>query len=488
MKYDLIIPLLTSYIALSSTKMSYSQSIENVRPQFQNLDEWQQCDTLGPEVQIELPARDFWKNRTIDARGVFKDEAGVEKIVIQNHLGEFKEISLVINSEVEITIPLTLIPGINSWTFQVYDKLGNKSITNKSLYFGSKTAAGGSHSLTINSQDPSKLLVWGRNNLGQLGLPSGDPALTPTELSFNQPIVSVSASLSHTVALDKDGATWTWGRNRENQLGRPGPSDQAMRVDGLPQIVSIATGQRHTLALDSEGFIWAWGSNRFGQLGINSIEPTSSVPIKITSLPEIVSIAAGGSFSLAITKEGDVFSWGDNRFGQLAQPTETTYTPLKVIGIPQIISVAAGRGHSLAIASNGDAYSWGLNASGQLGLGDLNDRNQPILIESLPRIASIEASGNFSFGLSRSGEVFSWGQNFNGQLGTGSAGLEADTDEPNLISISEISDISTGLAHSIAINKEGEIFTWGLNSFGQLGNGLFGFETGTTLPDIVLIP
>ena len=122
-------------------------------------------------------------------------------------------------------------------------------------------------------------------------------------------------------------------------------------------------------------------------------------------------------------------------------------------------------------------YSLGLGSQGQLGHGDILDRKEPAIIEALVRVAMmVVACGSWhSLALSIYGDIYSWGWNEHGQLGH-SASPQAPSTVP-LPTLIENSDncvnftaISCGARHSVAVTEDGQLYTWGWNEYGQLGN------------------
>jgi alpha-tubulin suppressor-like RCC1 family protein/PKD repeat protein len=259
-------------------------------------------------------------------------------------------------------------------------------------------ALGNHHSIAL-SKD-GQLWVWGDNTFGQTGTDSLDPLITPVLLeqdSENQmlnPMVAISAGKFHSVALDRTGTVWAWGRNNLGQLGdgtqimhkRP---MQVLDSDGGPfqGVIAIASGDNFVLALTNDGLVWAWGDNSSGQLGLSREEKFLQYPHLVQIKKPCQAIAAGHQHALALTTDGHMMAWGNNKYGQLGigstESTEWTNTPTQVImetdrlPLNQVQSIAAGDDHSMAILSNGHVMLWGKNSSGQLGDSTMTDRAYP---------------------------------------------------------------------------------------------------------------
>ncbi len=183
---------------------------------------------------------------------------------------------------------------------------------------------------------------------------------------------SVSAGAYHTLVLKDDGTVWAWGMSYFGQLGDGTQSDsqtpvQVKGLDGnqnLTDIIAIAAGEVHSIALKSDGTVWAWGGNT-GKLG-NNTNFNSPTPVQVLGLggegilTEIIAIAANRDHSVAIKSDGTVWAWGDNRYGQLGDNTQTNRsTPIKVVNsggndvLKNVTAIAVGLYHTLAIKYDG---------------------------------------------------------------------------------------------------------------------------------------
>lgn len=126
----------------------------------------------------------------------------------------------------------------------------------------------------------------------------------------------------------------------------------------------------------------------------------------------VKSVAAGQNFSLVLLENGDVYSFGNNSFGQLGQGNWTQLaSPTKIENLPSIKAIAAGATHALLLTTDGDVLSFGNNAYGQLGLGDTDNRSNPTLVPGLEgkNIAAIAAGNSQSYAITQTGELYMFG-------------------------------------------------------------------------------
>jgi alpha-tubulin suppressor-like RCC1 family protein len=193
-----------------------------------------------------------------------------------------------------------------------------------------------------------------------------------------------------------------WGANWYGELGDNTINDSSspVQVAGpggvgvLDNVVAVAAGYEHSLALLSDGTVRAWGWNGYGQLGDNTFNASSS-PVKVVGpggvgfLDNVVAVAAGNSYSLALLSDGTVRAWGNNESGKLGDNTiNSSSSPVQVAGpggvgvLDNVVAVSAGSAHSLALLSDGTVRAWGYNGNGELGDGTIFDHAAPVAISS----------------------------------------------------------------------------------------------------------
>ncbi|MBI3500578.1 MAG: T9SS type A sorting domain-containing protein [Bacteroidetes bacterium] len=185
-------------------------------------------------------------------------------------------------------------------------------------------------------------------------------------------------------------------------------------------------------------------------------------------------IAGGGLHSLAVCSDGIVRVWGANYNGQLGDSTlPNTAVPMQINSLSGIISVAAGACHSLALKNDGTVWAWGRNQVGQLGDGTTNTNacqcKGVVQVSGLSGIIAIDAANHHSHALKNDGTVWSWGLNTFGQLGDSTT---INKSSPVQVKgLTGIIAIATGNAYSLAVKNDGTVWAWGLNNNGQLGDG-----------------
>ena len=262
-------------------------------------------------------------------------------------------------------------------------------------------------------------------------------------------------------------------------------------------VTAIENGNGVSYAITEEGSLFAWGNNANGQLGLGDQEERL-VPTKVAALADesIIDVSSGTSHTLVLTEDGEVYGFGSARDGKLGSPDALdedgnpltrVLEPVLVAGLPSgVASITADTNTSFAITSDGRVFGWGEDRFGQLLQGVDNgdgtfipsgeDVLEPIELTALPDdIVDIKAGARWVAALTADGDVYMWGPNDEGPAG----GLDGDPDAESNVNfyptrIAELDDvkvveIQTGPNSIIAVADNGEIYTWGSNSDGRLG-------------------
>lgn len=260
-------------------------------------------------------------------------------------------------------------------------------------------------------------------------------------------------------------------------------------------IVKVAVGGAHVIALDHIGRVWSWGQNDSGALGrvtkesdddveddwiINSKE---SSPGLVEGFPEtaiFVDIVATDNISAAVTDEGHLWAWGtfiDDGKKSFKTGVEYQREPVHINTVRNVAKLSAGKDHILILDKNGDVYSWGVGTSFQLGVSvNSNLRSHvfgPLKVPGLKKIKGVFAGEYHSLAIDQDGKVYSWGLNNFGQAGNpDEAGDGAVIQKPThaeFFDDKNIVQIACGNHHSLALTADGDIYAFGEMNFHQLG-------------------
>ena len=357
-------------------------------------------------------------------------------------------------------------------------------------------ALGDFHSCALRHN--GQVWCWGSNTSGQLGTGDTENRLVPARVASPAPgfrrnnIIRIAAGGTNTCALNDAGRAFCWGQNAFGQVGdgttemRTRPVQVSVLRTGVQ---TIALGFRYGCAIAGTGRAFCWGAGGSGRRGDGTIDDTS-LPTPVSTVPgfrraNIADISAGETHSCALNAAGRAYCWGSNRNGRLGTgdgadslvPTPVnTATP--GFNLRNIARIEAGSLHSCALTNAGRVYCWGQNSRGQVGNdGDPTlDVPTPQPVDASARgfgirnIAHIAAGYAHNCALTDAGRPFCWGWNNAGQIGD-------DSTEDRAVPVpveglgGGLRDIATGYLHSCAIDRRGDVWCWGSNGSGRLGDG-----------------
>jgi alpha-tubulin suppressor-like RCC1 family protein len=305
----------------------------------------------------------------------------------------------------------------------------------------------------------------------------GDGVTTPADVvGPGSGARALTAGDGHGCALLVTGGVRCWGRNDWGQVGdgtnapRPAPVD----VVGLSSgVAAVDAGGAHTCALLDTGEARCWGLSEFGQLG-NGTTTDRHGPVEASGLGSgAQALAAGRAHACAILLTGALKCWGDNGFGALGDGlTADRWLPADVLGLSgAVAAVAAGDYHTCAAPAGGGVKCWGSNLFGQLGDGTTTHRYAPVDVTGLSGKAISLAAGEYhTCAVTALGEVWCWGDNSAGQLGDGTT-VERHTP----VAVSGLGGsavaVAAGRGYTCALTAAGGVKCWGLNTYGYLGDG-----------------
>jgi RCC1 and BTB domain-containing protein len=223
--------------------------------------------------------------------------------------------------------------------------------------------------------------------------------------------------------------------------------------------------------------VFAFGDNKHGCLGLGHNNAVNE-PENVNELcdQQIIDISYGNYHVLALTKSGKCFSWGFNDYGMLGHGTIDNENKPKLINAllkENVIQIVCGYYHSFVLTKSGDLYGFGNNVAGQIGCGNNTHQSKPIKINGFhnEKIVSIACGNGHSLVLTEIGHIYCWGYNAYGQLGLGDSTSRNIPQKLDLKNNETVESISCGFAHSLFLTTDGDIYAFGLNNFGQIGNG-----------------
>lgn len=333
-------------------------------------------------------------------------------------------------------------------------------------------AAGKYHSMV--ALDNGSLFAWGDNTKGQIGNGTTDQQNAPVKIMDN--VFKVAAGDYTSYALTYSGDLYAWGDNAVGECGTAGGSSITKPIVIMHDVVSIAATQQHAYAITSDGALYFWGSSTssgiftlVGKFKYTFRQPggvySTSTPVKI--LDGIGEVFCNDTDTSIVKADGSFWCWSIYLDGSYT--LDDTHTQVDTSGdnvtyktwtlfplrIADSVRTIASGGANYYIDGQGGLCKWGNTYSITLPDG-LKNNIQDI-------------SGNWSTLFTTStGDLYDYGQAYFGLDGVGRSGY---ANSAFTIIARDVKKVCVGEYHAILVKKNNEIWTWGTNEYGQLGNG-----------------
>lgn len=312
------------------------------------------------------------------------------------------------------------------------------------------------------------------------------PEISGVEYS---PQVMSQMKLFALTLLDPKNTVWGWGNNYKRAVakayGAIVQSPSKLDATKVKDVQALAAGMAQSFAVIKGGNVKGWGLNDYGQIG-NNTRTDVAEPTQI-QLTNILAVSTGARHSAAISTTGDVWMWGYNRNGELGTWLTQSFnaTTGQVDGVLHVLkpfrhfvlrgarSVACGGAHTASATLAGEVYCWGANTYGQCGgdpdEGSITWPSKIVFPVQRPQITNVSCGDFHTLALGANGSVWAWGGNASGQLGDGTT--KDRTQAVQVKGLKGIKAIAAGSTFSLALDSTGAVWAWGNNSVGQLGDG-----------------
>ena len=320
--------------------------------------------------------------------------------------------------------------------------------------------------------EDGSLYMWGNNNYGQVGDGTLENRTTPVKILENVASISMEKNDGLIIgAITKAGELYMWGGNECGQVGDGTTAVRTSPIKVLENVATVSIDWGTTSAITEAGELYMWGANGYGQVGDGTTE-NKTKPVKVKVLENVAKVSIDWCTTSAITEAGELYMWGKNGYGQVGDgTTENRTTPVKVL---ENVTTVNGDGSTIgAITEAGELYMWGKNDEGELGDGTTEDRTKPFKVLENVATVSIDydivggARNAITQAIKKTGELYVWGWNGYGQVGDGTTN---DRTKPIKV-LENVTTVSSDAYTTGAITEAGELYMWGYNYYGEVGDG-----------------
>jgi alpha-tubulin suppressor-like RCC1 family protein len=262
------------------------------------------------------------------------------------------------------------------------------------------------------------------------------------------------------LAFKQDGTVWAWGTNQSGQLGNGEGGNNAetslipTQVKGLNDVIAVAKGHGFSLALKKDGNVWAWGSNSSGAIGDGSQsvfdQKTHEIlknedrylPVQVKGVSNVIAIAANWGTSYAVKKDGTLWAWGGISYRNSDGTYSTITVPKQLEGFTDIISVSLGWGNMIALKKDGTVWT--------------KSTGMAVQIQGITDLKEIAAGGQYSYGLKEDGTVWFWGAGGQGVV----AGKDTtDNSKPQLLEgIQDVISVKASAGGPLLLKRDGTVW------------------------------
>lgn len=329
------------------------------------------------------------------------------------------------------------------------------------------TAVAGEYYHFLALDDKGNVWGWGNNVSGQLGEGNSSYHTVPVRIKGFENVKRIGAGYDHSTVVKQDGTVWVIDAKQGDA--------QPRKVNGISEVIDIADSAYYTLALRKDGTVWGWGSNSYGQLGNGQSGDDEALPVQVQSLSNVTAISASFDESLAVTSDGKVWRWGavHKCDGKICK-REIMNSPVRFDGLSSVKSLSEG----IALLQNGTVVKWGINYQGSIGTGTMETSyySKPIPMSSLTDIVQVSKTR----AVTKDGQVWSWGPNGYGQVGDGTT--EPRPTPIKLSMIDNVAAITSGEEVTVALTRDGKLYEWGNNNNGQISNDSANIMPPTPVP------
>lgn len=357
---------------------------------------------------------------------------------------------------------------------------------------------------TYGIRSDGSLWSWGWNEKGQSGNGVSERTATPTLADGNRVWKKTVGGKAYGFFLAEDGSLWAAGTATNGVQGTNDGVDHKVltRIGTDNDWADMACSRfwgYSAFAIKTNGTLWAWGENSAGQLGIGNTQ-AQTLPVQVGTDTDWKQVAAGVSSVLALKADGSLWGWGLNMYGELFGYEGRQSSPVRLGSETDWEKVLVIEFRAYAVKKDGTLWAWGDNSRNLLGFNtpteeESTSEGNPVEVVTEPQITKptqvtavegevLAVSGcenTLSVATGTDGiieKVWMFGSNADGALGDGKGLGNGNKDipfatvpvNPSLKSSLKFTSMSSGQNYTMMLTDDGDIWGWGCNRGGQLGD------------------
>ncbi len=306
------------------------------------------------------------------------------------------------------------------------------------------------------------VMCWGVNFYGQVGDGSREERHAPTHVRGVNTAVEVAHGTGGACARMIDGTVscWGWDWSQVGNAASLGAVTTPRTVEGIRRATAIWAGDFQMFAALADGSLVGFGAGGDGMLGDARMAHERPVvhgsPTRIAGVRHVTQLAVGHRHACAVTSSGAAWCWGSNAFGQRGDGTVGTDERRELEHRPD--------GDVTCLRRHPDTP---LEACRPIGRGGaVLAYGAPSRVVGLPPARQVAVGATHTCAVTRAKEVWCWGADDVGQLGDGASSRRPRA--ARVPGLSDVEEVSLGRWHSCARTRDGRVFCWGDNRSGQL--------------------